>query len=391
MNKSHRISLFLLIVLNICGLVSILTPIHEYIEEIPVNDNSYNIQLEKAGNWNLLEIFIDDTDPNFNWSETVKNFWCSGSGTSVDPYLIENVTINQEGSGSCIEIRNSDKFFILKNCSLYNAGISAIECDNVDNGVITNNTCFSSTRGITLRSSFNNNITQNIVYECEYDGIYIYYSDSNNLFDNNITNCIDGITFKNSDNANLSGNLMYGCGVSIIDDHTPFFIDTSNKVNDKVLYYYYHDDNLTPLNYSNPGQIILVSCENASISDFEISDVSKGIYLVFCDNTSISDVNLTNNKVGIVMETCHYSNITRCDISINQDGIILKGNNNRIINNSLNHNEDWGIYTYGSYNYLNENTIKNSQTGFFLIGNNNTFTNLEHLDLYMKDSDLYQN
>lgn len=53
--------------------------------------------LRTSNFWNLTDvsIFIDDQDPNYNWSKTANdNDWCSGLGTKETPYLIENVSIN---------------------------------------------------------------------------------------------------------------------------------------------------------------------------------------------------------------------------------------------------------------------------------------------------------
>ena len=49
-------------------------------------------------------IYINDDDPNFNWSKTAAdNDWCSGSGTYSDPYIIENLYINANGYGGLLE------------------------------------------------------------------------------------------------------------------------------------------------------------------------------------------------------------------------------------------------------------------------------------------------
>ena len=106
------------------------------------------IQINQSGFWDLTGslILIDDSDPNYNWTFTANYVWCSGSGSWTDPYVIENITINGQGSGNCIEIRNSDAYFIVRNCTLYNSGTSnnaGIKLDNVENGTIINNNCHS--------------------------------------------------------------------------------------------------------------------------------------------------------------------------------------------------------------------------------------------------------
>ena len=95
--------------------------------------------LISSGFWNLTgsPILIDDSDPSKNWSYTASHYaWCSGSGTLEAPYIVENVTIDGQGVGSCIEIRNSTAFFKVINCTVYNSGSNYLE----DGGIKLNNT-----------------------------------------------------------------------------------------------------------------------------------------------------------------------------------------------------------------------------------------------------------
>ena len=78
---------------------------------------------EGTGYWDLTTtpIFIDDSDPNFNWSKTaVENDWCTGLGTWDDPYVIENVFMEASSASQCITIQNSHTYFQIKNCTIKN-------------------------------------------------------------------------------------------------------------------------------------------------------------------------------------------------------------------------------------------------------------------------------
>ena len=75
------------------------------------NGNSINlinkIDLKNAES----SIIIDDLDPTKNWSYTASHYdWCSGSGSKEDPYIIENITIDGLGIGSCIYSKFYKKF-----------------------------------------------------------------------------------------------------------------------------------------------------------------------------------------------------------------------------------------------------------------------------------------
>ncbi|MFX0137172.1 MAG: hypothetical protein ACFFDN_26265, partial [Candidatus Hodarchaeota archaeon] len=75
----------------------------------PINENGNQ---EEDGDFNPmnshfiseLPIFIDDINPDYNWSKIKsENIWCTGSGTFNDPYIIQNLEINGLNSISCIE------------------------------------------------------------------------------------------------------------------------------------------------------------------------------------------------------------------------------------------------------------------------------------------------
>ena len=67
-----------------------------------------------------------------NWSDTATTYnWCNGDGSWSNPYIIENVTI-EDGSGLGILIENTREFFEIKNCTVPNVevGIKILNCTN---------------------------------------------------------------------------------------------------------------------------------------------------------------------------------------------------------------------------------------------------------------------
>ena len=170
MTKSKAKTLILLTLLIIFLFSSIF---NSRFSKNTITNNNYiefnekdQIQIKLSGFWNLTgsPILIDDYNLSNNWAYTASHYaWCSGSGTWADPYVIENVTIDGQGLGNCIEIRNSDAYFIVRNCSLYNSGSSyyndaAIYLNNIDNGKIINNDCSDNIHyGMYLSDCNNNN------------------------------------------------------------------------------------------------------------------------------------------------------------------------------------------------------------------------------------------
>ncbi|MEE9377669.1 MAG: right-handed parallel beta-helix repeat-containing protein [Candidatus Lokiarchaeia archaeon] len=116
-----------------------------------------------------FRIFIDETNSSYTWDKTAaENEWCTGSGTYSDPYVIENLYINGQGSGGMIYIRHSKKYFIIRNCWFNYSG-----ADGYDNGVclhwtgngtIDNNIFTYTRKGVNIETqSYNNTVSNNIM------------------------------------------------------------------------------------------------------------------------------------------------------------------------------------------------------------------------------------
>lgn len=116
-----------------------------------------------------FRVFVDDDDPNYNWSKTVaENEWCNGSGTVEDPYVIENLYVDAQKIGGCIHIRNSEKFFTIKNCWFENSEWVEYGCGVylawLENGTVEDNIILHTRTGIkTELLIYNITISNNII------------------------------------------------------------------------------------------------------------------------------------------------------------------------------------------------------------------------------------
>ena len=194
----------------------------------------------------LYSIHIDDSGKygNGTWDGWARERpWCTGTGTKNDPYIIENVTINGRGNGDCILIGNSTKYFIVRNCTLFNAknagNCAGIRLDNVANGQLINNNCSkNAVNGITLMNGcMNNTVFKNIVNN-NYQGICLDTNCNNNTIANNSacnngfieiclnTNCnYNKILNNNASNSRLQRigiNLWNGCEYNNISNNIVF-------------------------------------------------------------------------------------------------------------------------------------------------------------------------
>ncbi|MBN1799944.1 MAG: right-handed parallel beta-helix repeat-containing protein [Candidatus Lokiarchaeota archaeon] len=379
--------------------------------------------------WPSLDpIYIDDLG-EYNWTWARMQDWCTiGNGSEGNPYVIENVTINGGGSDSCIEIRNSNAHFIVRNCTLFNSSsgpYAGIFLLNASNGQILNNNCsYNQGIGIYISENSNNNtIFGNNVSNNDY-GIYIY--------DECINTIVSGNTVRNSHycgiysssclGLNMFDNMIYGGGLyvtgsGLIDYLNTHDINTSNRVDDKPFYYYVNQIGLKSDNFSNAGQIMLVNCSHSVISgesftntyaaihfysssdnnitENHIYNHQFGIYLhQNCENNTISENNVSYNYRGIYLNShCDNNTFTENNASYNNNGFYINGNcdNNTISENYIDNNNFYGIYSYkGSSNFLLRNTINYNSRGIYIsdtcvnnsvIGNNISYNTIYGINL----------
>ena len=405
---------------------------NEAINHVEFNDGKNGIgfyeenpnQIEQSGSWTLIgtTISIDN-----NWTAVEATYdWCIGAGTESEPYIIENVTIDAQESGSCIEIQNSDEYFIIQNCSLYrisytyNAGIVL---KNVTNGKIIDNYCCNNYYGIYLYMSDNNTVSGNIASNNDY-GISLGYSDNNTVSDNIANNNTElGIYLGYSNNNTVSGNTAsysnrYGIFLTRSDNNT-VSDNTANNNTELGIYLGYSDNNTVSGNtasYNNRYGIELYYSDINTVSGNIASNNDYGIYLYESNNNTVSgnqmnfcgiylvgtiremlshdidDTNLVNNKpvyyyineVGlsssnftnagqIILINCNNSIISGHNLSNGSVGTYLGySNSNTVSGNTASCNNRYGIELYYSdNNTVSGNTASRNYYGMRLSESNN--------------------
>ncbi len=124
--------------------------------------------------------------------------FCSGDGTDglswFTAHVIESYEIEAEifaGVGSAIEIKNTDRYLIIRDCTLENSegawsagGIFISQCQNIS---ISNCDFSNNEVGISLWQSSHISVTGNNVLN-GYTGIRLAYSDNNTISGNTVSN-----------------------------------------------------------------------------------------------------------------------------------------------------------------------------------------------------------
>ncbi len=279
---SRKNFIFLLLLLS---LMVITIPKIFLSSRIAINKNEDQVLPLKTSNYQVLHelIVIDELGP-FTWADAVATSWCSGSGSINDPYIIENIIIDANQTGSCITISNSLAHFIVKNCTLTNSSIDVLRIYNSSNGQFIDNTISNNKFGIYMNLSNNTIISGNSISEIDYDGVYMDTCDDNIISGNNMkNNTYNGIYLVNCDNNNISRNFASKNG----DNGICLYRSNDNSVSENMV-----DNSISSgirLYYSNNNIISLNALHNNSI---------HGIDLIFdSNNNSIWLNSFVNNSV----------------------------------------------------------------------------------------------
>ncbi len=227
-----------------------------------------------------------------------------GSGTEIDPYVIERYTITIIAYGyHGILVYNVTKHFIIQHCFIEYAysGIH-IESISVGTAIINNNTCvYSNYAGIYLSDSSNSTIVNNTCIT-NYVGIELHYSENCSIEKNTCGgNIFEGIALLNLESCYVfDNNCIYNkWGIKLIQASSIIINNTFNEGDVgiylySIVYFYYHSTvvNNTCSNNNYYGiKLLGYSCSTITYND--CSENENGIKLVNADSNIIKNNSFT--------------------------------------------------------------------------------------------------
>jgi parallel beta-helix repeat protein len=295
----YKLSFFLTLVIGIIIFQSVLFPSRFLIKENYMQEERDN--LKASGFWELpYTIHIDG-----NWSATESTYdWCTGSGTWGDPYLIENVTVDAQNSGSCIFIENTNDYFIIHNCTVINGqatgGQAGIKLSYVNNGAISQNLVTENYAGMYLDHIENITINDNDVIDNPGQGVILFHSSKNFILDNYQTlshyyglllnagsnnNTVIGNTFQNN-----SGAATYGEGIRILNSQVNNIISNILINNDKGIRIENDANNNTITqntitNNLDYGALVIANSQNSTDNLFYLNIFDNPAYNAYDNGT----------------------------------------------------------------------------------------------------------
>ncbi len=311
------------------------------LQDITENKNFTEKKPKSSKFWDLTgtPIFINNSDTgNTDWATINSTYdWCNGAGTWSDPYILENITIDCQGTSSGIKIYNSDVPFIIQNCTIFAAnfldGHGSILYKNVNNSVIIgNNISNNDGAGIFLDYpySYNNTIQNNIFNDNQIEGIRIGGGNDNRIYYNNLSRNSYGILAYGSNN-NISYNRINESGNWALKIHGSYMNITENI-----------------LRNNNGG--MRISCNDSDIWNNSVSGCYDTVWgmalsLYSAENNEIFKNNFTDNKRGINIENSNGNKIYLNNISNSEISTVYEasGLSNQWDNGSIgNYWDDYG-------------------------------------------------
>ncbi|MHA1275031.1 MAG: right-handed parallel beta-helix repeat-containing protein, partial [Promethearchaeota archaeon] len=296
-------------------------------------------------------------------------------------YKNEKNIIAPKGGGQYI-FANVNYSKILDTTTNGGAGITLYysKSNMIRNNTISN--CLNS--GVRLWNSCNNSIINNVIFNNSLYGIYLSYSDNSSIISNDISlNNYDGIHIKDSNNNSIIKNdITYNTydGIDLYNSNE-YLVDNNN-----ASYNYQHGISLR-----NGNTIGIVNNNTCIKNEY------YGIYINEGENVNLSQNILKNNSYGINIRWLKYSILKNNSITDNDYGVYLYwAHNNTLMFNNVSYNRNNGIWLYGAKeNNLSLNWIEFNNFGVILEQDtnenklfNNTFYHNHNYSILIKPDGL---
>ncbi len=323
---------------------------------------------------------------------TSSNGVVGGNGTANDPYIIAGWVIDAGKARSGIYIGNTTKYFVIKDCKIYNATGSflhpknAVVLSNVTNGSIIASSVWDSSDGVYIKNSKNvvlenNNITSynigiyidsskviirsNIILHNDR-GLLLYRSVGSVIYNNTFKLNWRGIEIRDGSLGNIIyGNRFYGDGITFIADKNVWTgqdIAYNNTVDNKPIYYVRNADMNNQTVPRGVGEVIVANVSWLKIENLKLGNVTDAIQVSYSSNITVR--NNTFRWIGEyaiwLWKSNHITIENNTVMHVKFAGVSLwVSSNNTVANNTIKWAGHYGLEVYynSNYNILRNNTL----------------------------------
>jgi len=302
---------------------------------------------------NSKDSIIDGNDISNN-GNAISFGGYSGPGCKNISISNNNIHSNYYMDGAII-LTNSIFFNITNNTiSNNNNGIYASDFTShiiIKDNVISNNSGEYRGNGVLCWGSHNISVISNKINSNQGYGILLQTGKNHNVFNNTLSK--NGLVVYHANDNNVENNTVNGKPLVYLESKSDFLITEAGQV---VLI---SCENISVINQNlsnaNIG-IVYRKCNNCSSVNNKCSDGDSGLLIYESSNINISKNNISNNSGdGIFIDDCYNINILNCNIKENVKGVRLGFTDfSKIIGNNITNNIEYGL---DFYYYCDNNTI----------------------------------
>ena len=255
---------------------------------------------------------------------------------------------------------------ILLNCN--SSSIDDINCSTASNGIVMMYCHDNAVRNATL-SSFTSS------------ALYIQYSTNCTVNNSVFRDCFQGITLVSSERGHLRNNNFTNCGLRLQGNNrqcASHDIDGSNRVNGRVLRYIVNQTNLVAADFANSGQVILINTNGSSVSNQNLSHASLGLCTMNSRDNVFTNIDLHESaEAGTWMISSDNNSLIQCNISLCSWGLyMIYSYNDAVLNSTIDGNYEGGYLIQSHCINMTGTTLSNNMDmGILLSQSNMTMDN----------------
>lgn len=337
------------------------------------------IYIGKSGLSILMDHGVIRINNNTDFARMAQLEGWPGNGSSNNPYIISNYTIDAHGAGVAIFIGNTTVHFIIENCTLHNTssvswlyGVGAgVHLYNVENGTVRDSNIYDNARyGVYIEgNSRNNTISNNSIGNNGWNGIYCDMDSSHNLIVNNsiFGNNWNGIYLELSsgniirDNA-VFNNTNYGIYLDLNSENNTVINNTLHNSGNGDIYVYDSGYNTFYGNNITHGGIVLDGSEKTfATQTIAPNNTVNGQPVIYYANLDLRNATLPAEVGEVILGNDTNMWIYGIGVNNSSAAVLVGYSSNIMVENSVFNDNYNGIYiTYSSNVTVKNNTISNS-------------------------------
>lgn len=237
---------------------------------------------------------------------TAANGVVQGSGSQIDPYVIDGWFVNASSSDGIV-VMDTTAFFVIRNVTVVDGTWSqtCVRVFNSTHATVENITVISGGWGLRIEDC-DHAIARGVSANDCMDGIALYSSDYCVLIENNLTDNWRGVSTSSSANVSFFSNSFHNDGISIMGDPiqdelylTSHTIPANNTLNGRPIAYYTYETGLT-LDAVDLGELLVYYSTDVRVSNTTMSNATYAISIEHCEDVSVENCTFLDAGTGLL-------------------------------------------------------------------------------------------